>query len=770
VISNPHFGFHVSETGAGYTWSQNSRENQLTAWSNDPVVDPPSQAFYLRDLESENLWSPTAAPIRRDSGAYIVRHGRGYSSFEHESFEIRTVLTETLRGDDPVKISRLRIENRSDRSRKLSVTGYVEWVLGFNRGANSPYIITEIDRETRALFATNPMDAEFGRRVAFIDFGDRPVSITGDRGEFLGRNGNIERPAALFRDSALSGTVGAGLDPCGALQTEVELEAGESIELVFILGQAENREAARDLVRSYRRVDVDEALRETEKLWTGLLEQVQVRTPDRAMDLVLNGWLLYQTIACRFWARAAFYQAGGAIGFRDQLQDTMAFVTAEPGIARSHLLKVAARQFLEGDVQHWWHPPTGRGVRTHFSDDLLWLSYVLLHYLKVTEDYGILNEVIPFIEGPVLRADQEDAYFEPRTALKSSDAPLFEHCARAIDRSLIVGSHGLPLIGAGDWNDGMNRVGHEGKGESVWVAWFLLSILPEMTKIAESRGEKERAKAWSRHIRKLKESIETTGWDGDWYRRAYFDDGSPLGSNLNSECKIDSIAQTWSVLSGAGDPERARQAMLSLEKNLIKADEGLILLFTPPFDKVDQDPGYIKGYVPGVRENGGQYTHAAVWCVCAYAELGNGDRAMKLFSLLNPVLRTSSRTGVQTYKVEPYVMAADVYGVAPHVGRGGWTWYTGSSGWMYRSGIEFILGIRKRGEKLEVNPCFPAEWPGFEAKYRHGNTQYEIHVENTGKKGKGVTAIFVGEEKLPDGELISLVDDGHPKIVRVVLG
>jgi cyclic beta-1,2-glucan synthetase len=769
VISNAQFGFHVSETGSGYTWSQNSRENQLTAWSNDPIVDPSSEAIYLRDLESGNLWSPTAAPIRRETGTYVARHGRGYSVFEHDAFGIRSELTTTIGREDSVKIVRLQLENRSDRERKLSISGYVEWVLGFSRSLTAPYIITQIDRETGALFASNPMDAEFGRRVAFLDFGERPISVTGDRGEFIGRNGNLARPAALYRDTPLSGSVGAGLDPCGAMQTEITLGPGARFEMVILLGQTDNRERARDLIREYRRVDVDVLLAETDEKWTGLLDQVQVKTPDRAMDLLLNGWLLYQTIACRFWARAAFYQAGGAIGFRDQLQDTMAFVTAEPSLARGHILKVAARQFIEGDVQHWWHPPTGRGVRTHFSDDLLWLPYVLLHYLRVTEDQSVLDERVSFIEGAELRPDQEDAYFEPRTASADLSATLFEHAARAIDRSLAVGVHGLPIIGSGDWNDGMNRVGHEGKGESVWVGWFLLSIIPEMAKIAEIRGESARAGIWIEHASRLKAAIESAGWDGEWYRRAYFDDGTPLGSKENTECRIDSIAQTWAVLSGSGDPSRAREAMAAVEKNLVKSEEGLVLLFTPPFDQTAHDPGYIKGYVPGVRENGGQYTHAAVWCVCAFAELGEGDRAAQLFSMLNPIRRTASRTGVQTYKVEPYVMAADVYGVAPHVGRGGWTWYTGSSGWMYRSGVEFLLGIRKRGNRLEIDPCIPKEWPGFSAEYRHGKSLYQIQVENPGGVSRGVTTISIDGQKI-DSNSVPLVDDGKTRAVRVILG
>lgn len=770
VIANSQFGFQTSETGSGYTWSVNSRENQLTSWSNDPVVDPPSEVFYVRDLDSGDVWSPTTAPIRRDDGTYIIRHGHGYSSFQHESFGVETQLLQYLGGEDSVKISRLQLTNHTNRARKLSITGYVEWVLGFNRAATAPQVITEQDLETKALFATNPLNVEFGRRVAFLDMEGKHASFTGDRGEFIGRNGSLEKPGALFRMEAFSGSTGGAMDPCAAIQVEIVIAPGATEEVVCFLGQAETREAARTLITRYRSADLNVVLNETKKKWDGLLGKIQVRTPERAMDFILNGWLEYQTLACRFWARAAFYQASGAIGFRDQLQDSMAFIVAAPELAREHILKAASRQFSEGDVQHWWHPPTGRGVRTHFSDDLLWLPYVLLHYLKVTEDHSILDAEVPFIDGPLLRADQEDAYFEPRTAPAEGNANLFEHCARTLDRSLSVGSHGLPLIGSGDWNDGMNRVGHGGKGESVWVAWFLQSVLPGMITLAEKRGMNERADKWREHSKKLKTAIETEAWDGEWYRRAYFDDGTPLGSAKNDECKIDSIAQTWAILSASGDPARSVQAMGSVEKHLIKSEPGIILLFTPPFDKTENDPGYIKGYVPGVRENGGQYTHAAVWCVCAYAEMGNGTRATELFSMINPVSKASTHFGAQIYKVEPYVIAADIYGVAPHVGRGGWTWYTGSAGWMYRAGVEYILGIHKRGERLTLNPCIPEKWAGFSVSYRHGETRYEIQIDNPTHVSRGIVKIFIDDKESSVSDGIPLIHTGKIHQVRITMG
>ncbi|MBV8199028.1 MAG: phosphorylase, partial [Acidobacteria bacterium] len=584
VIANSGFGFQVSESGAGYTWAANSRENQLTPWSNDPVGDPAGEALYVRDEESGVLWGPTVLPIREEASPYVARHGQGYSRFEHAAHGVGLELLQFVPIADPIKISRLTIVNREDRPRRLSVTAYAEWVLGTSRGAMAPYVVTEIDAATGAMLARNAWNEELGGCVAFADLGGRQSAWTGDRSEFLGRNGAPDHPAALERlDHRLSGRVGAALDPCCALQAAVELRAGGSAEVVFLLGQGADVEQARELVRRYRSADLDAALAEVTRTWDDVAGALQVKTPDRSMDLLLNRWLIYQTLSCRFWARSAFYQAGGAYGFRDQLQDVMALTTARRDIAREHILRCAGRQFVEGDVQHWWHPPSGRGVRTHISDDLLWLPYVTLHYVEVTGERELLDVEVPFIEGPPVPEGKDDAYYAP--AVSQQRGSLFEHCARALDLRLAVGSHGLPLIGTGDWNDGMNRVGREGKGESVWLGWFLHSLLWEFAAIALGRGESARAARWGAHVAALKGALEEHGWDGDWYRRGYFDDGTPLGSASDAECRIDSIAQSWAVLSGAADKARAARAMAAVEEYLVRPGDGLVLLFTPPFDR-----------------------------------------------------------------------------------------------------------------------------------------------------------------------------------------
>ena len=768
VIANPGFGFQVSEAGSGSTWCGNSRENRLTPWSNDPVSDPSGEAFYIRDEDSGLIWGPTCLPIREATGSYVIRHGQGYSRFEHASHGIVLDLLQFVPLQDPIKITRLILENRSDFRRRLSVTAYVEWVLGVERGGTAPFVVTEMDPTTGAMFARNAWNREFADRVAFADLGGRQSCWTGDRTEFLGRNAGLDHPASLERGQPFSGRTGAGVDPCAALQTTVELEPGGRAEVLFLLGQGKSREESRSLVERYRKTSCDSALREVQEHWDGVLGTVQVKTPDPSMDLLLNRWLLYQTLSCRIWARSALYQSGGAYGFRDQLQDVLALGVTRPDILREHLLRAASRQFKEGDVQHWWHPPTGRGVRTRISDDRLWLPYAVAHYLETTEDQAVLDEEIPWLDGAALQDLQQEAYFEPTES--EERGTLFEHCARALDRSLHVGGHGLPLIGAGDWNDGLNRVGHQGRGESVWLGWFLLPNLGEFARIADRRGESERAARWRKRAASLLTALEREAWDGEWYRRAYYDDGTPLGSAADEECRIDSISQSWAVLTGAGNGDRARQAMESLERHLVRREDRLLLLLAPPFDLTPLDPGYIKAYPPGIRENGGHYTHAAIWSVLAFAELGEGDKAADLFDLLNPIHHAGSLAALHAYRVEPYVVAADIYSEPPHVGRGGWTWYTGAAGWLHRAGLEWILGFRKRGSTLYMNPCIPRQWRRFEVACRHGSTLYRITVENPNGVCRGVSRTSIDGKVIPGEAIIPLADDGREHDVQVVLG
>ncbi len=769
VIANPAFGFQVSVEGGGYSWSGNSRENQITPWSNDPVGDAPGEIFYLRDEESGALWGPTALPIREAGTTYVTRHGQGYSQFEHNSQGIALELIQYVPTDDPIKISRLKIHNTSGRTRQLSVTAYVEWVLGPSRSVSQTFISTESDADTKAILARNPWNLEVGARVAFVDLAGRQSSWTGDRTEFLGRNGTLDRPAALDDGAILSNRSGAGFDPCGALQTHLELKPNVVTEIVLLIGQGANKLEAQRLIAKYRAADLDAVLTRVTSLWDEVLGTIQVKTPDRSMDVLLNRWLLYQTLSCRIWARTGFYQASGAYGFRDQLQDVMALAPARPDLTRAHLLRAAGRQFVEGDVQHWWLPSSGRGVRTLFSDDRVWLPYAVAHYIEVTGDSGILDEKIPFLDGPVLKPGEHESFFLPTTA--DNSVTLYEHCALAIDTSLRTGQHGLPLIGTGDWNDGMNRVGAEGKGESVWLGWFLCATIAAFSQTAEMRGDSTRLANWRQHAATLRKSLEHEAWDGDWYRRGYFDDGTPLGSVSNSECRIDSIAQSWAVISQAADPVRAARAMAAVDKYLIHRDDGVALLFTPPFDHSAADPGRIKGYPPGLRENGGQYTHGAIWSVIAFAMLGDGNKAAELFSLLNPINHASTRVSIHRYKVEPYAIAADVYSVHPHIGRGGWTWYTGSAGWMYRAGLESILGFRLRGDRLHLDPCVPRAWPGFEVVFRYRSTRYEITVENPSGASRGIAHLEFDGVALEECKgQVMLKDDGATHQIRVTLG
>ena len=769
VIAYPHCGFQVSAEGAGYTWSLNSRENQLTPWSNDPVSDESGDVIYLRDEDTEEVWSATAQPCRDASATYVTTHGHGYSRFRHDARDIRVNLVQFVPVDDPVKISRLTLQNLSLRPRRLSVCAYAAFVLGPSRSTASAYVTTSLDEVTQAILASNEWTPGFGGHVAFLDLGGAQSEWTADRRAFIGRNGTLAQPLALRGRARLSGKTGGGLDPCGALKTFVTLQPGETREITIVLGQAASIEGARDLILRYRTRNLDHVLGEIRAQWSQILESVQVRTPDRAMDIMLNGWLLYQTLACRVWARSAFYQASGAFGFRDQLQDGMALVASRPDLTRAHLLRAAARQFIEGDVQHWWLPNTGQGVRTRITDDKAWLAYATLHYIEASGDVGVLDEFVPFLEGQWLRDGETESMFQPRVS--DHHASLYEHCALALDHSMALGQHGLPLIGSGDWNDGMNRVGEKGQGESVWLAWLHCATLSSFADVAEPRGDKARAASWREHVLALRAALEADGWDGAWYRRGYYDDGMPLGSASSEECRIDQIAQSWAVISGAGDPSHAHKAMASVEHALIKPDEGLALLFAPPFDKTALEPGYIKGYPPGIRENGGQYTHGALWSVIAYAMQGDGDKAAALFNMLNPVNHAQSPAQIARYRVEPYVVAADVYACAPHIGRGGWTWYTGSAGWMQRAGIENILGLRLLAGVLHLDPCIPSAWPGFSMKLKLGAARYEIVIENPHAKSRGISfASLDGAEISPKPLRIRLANDGGAHHIKVILG
>ncbi|HEY6184836.1 MAG TPA: hypothetical protein VIW67_21510, partial [Terriglobales bacterium] len=728
VIANSEFGTVISESGSAYTWSENAHEFRLTPWHNDSVTDGSGEAFFLRDEETGNFWSPTPLPAG-GTEPYVTRHGFGYTVFEHNEGGIHSELWVYVAPDAAVKFSVLKVSNNSGRSRRLSATGYVEWVLGDTRPKSTMHVMTESDPVTGALFARNPYNSEFPDRVAFFDSNQITRTVTGDRTEFLGRNGTLSNPAGMHRPR-LSGKLGAGFDPCAAIRVPFELAEGEEREIVFILGAGQSVVGAIELAERFRGTEAARtALEAVWHYWTHTLGTVNVDTPDQSINVMTNGWLLYQTLACRVWARSGHYQSGGAFGFRDQLQDVMALAHAEPGLIRKHLLLCASRQFREGDVQHWWHPPAGRGVRTHCSDDYLWLPLAVSRYVVSTGDTGVLDEAVAFLDGRPVKPEEDSYYDLPGRS--EATVTLYDHCVQAIKASLKRGEHGLPLIGSGDWNDGMNLVGEHGKGESVWLGFFLHEVLARFSELASRRGDLEFAEHCQTQAAQLSESIEQNGWDGEWYRRAYFDDGSPLGSASNGECQIDSIAQSWSVLSGAGDKQRSRMAMDSLDKRLVDRDHGLIKLLAPPFDKSDLNPGYIRGYVPGVRENGGQYTHAAIWAAMAFAAMGDSTRAWELFAMINPVNHSRSREDVAIYKVEPYVMPADIYALAPHIGRGGWTWYTGSAGWTYRLIVESLLGLRLEVDQLRFAPCFPADWTGFKVHYRFRETVYHITVLQT---------------------------------------
>ena len=766
VIAQPEFGCLVTEAGLGCTWAHNSGENRLTPWQNDKVRDTPAEAIYLRDEDTGQYWSPTPLPARADA-PYLIRHGAGYSIFRHASHRLEQTVRVFVIPDQPAKIVQLHLKNNAAYMRRISVTYYAEWVLGTVRENSAPYIVPEFSNDRLALLARNPYNLDYGQGVAFLASTRELNYVTTDRKEFLGQYGSYSHPAALQR-VGMSASLQAGSDPCAAAQLLLWLGPGETKEVTFLLGQGENRAEADRLIAHYHDIEnVQAAWESVKRFWDDILGQVQVKTPDASMDFMLNRWLLYQALSCRIWGRTAFYQSSGAFGFRDQLQDVTALVHTRPDLTREHILRAASHQFEQGDVLHWWHPPAGRGIRTHCSDNLLWLPYVTAHYVQTTGDESILSEHIPFLQAEPLKVDEHERYGQ--FSVGNQQATLYEHCIRAIQKGVTKGEHGIPLIGAHDWNDGMNHVGTAGEGESIWLGWFLHNTLETFAEICERMRDDEQATDFRSRLEPLGQALNEHGWDGDWYIRAYDDEGKPLGSHQNLECQIDSLAQSWSVISGASDPARAAKAMHSVYDQLVRKDDGLILLFTPPFDRTLRDVGYIQGYPPGVRENGGQYTHAAVWAVWAFAKLGQQDRAAALFHLLNPINHADSPEKISCYHVEPYVVAADVYGVEPYLGRGGWTWYSGSASWMYRAGLEAILGLRQQGDKLLIEPCIPSDWQEYSLDYRFGETIYHVQVKNLHGSNHGVSQVTVDGNPLSNGN-IPMIDDSRTHEVIVTLG
>jgi cyclic beta-1,2-glucan synthetase len=767
VLANSEGGALVTEAGLGYTWAINSQQNKLTPWSNDPLVDPSGQILYLRDQSSGAVWTPTPLPIR-EREPYVIRHGAGYTRYEHTSHELEQTLRVFVPPDEPVLVARLTLRNRTSRTRRISAYWYAEWTLGISRDQAQAYVVAEYDSEVQAVLARNTYNPEFGQRVAFAALDQPLAGFTVNRSEFLGRNGTPVKPRVPELGARMSGTRGEALDACAALATEIRLAPGEEKELVCLLGQGRDAPDARQIIERFRETGhAARALEATRARWDELLGSIEIKTPDPALDIMVNRWLPYQALACRIWGRSAFYQSGGAYGFRDQLQDSMALVYSRPRLAREHILRAAARQFVEGDVQHWWHPPSGRGIRTRISDDPLWLPYVVNHYIETTGDHAILDVQLPFLVAPLLAPDQPESFGEPDISMET--AALYEHCVRAIEHSLAFGAHGLPLMGTGDWNDGMNAVGEDGRGESVWLAWFLYANLARFGAICERRGDSDRAARYASRAHALAEALEENAWDGAWYRRAYFGDGTPLGSSQNEEARIDAIAQAWAVLSQAASAPRARAALAAVEQFLVRDVEQMILLLAPPFNQSIPSPGYIQGYVPGIRENGGQYTHGALWVVWAMLELGEAERAYELLRMLNPIQHARTPGDVARYQVEPYVVAADIYSHPRHLGRGGWTWYTGSAAWMYRLALEGFIGFILRGDRFTLDPRIPRAWPVFELTWRDGATTYSIRVENPSGVNSGVRTLLLDGTERPD-RWVPRVQDGKLHTVRVELG
>ncbi len=760
VIANHRFGFHVSAEGAIFTWANNSRDYQLTPWANDPTFNRPGEALYLVDRQSLKRFSPVSTVECDENIVYEACHGFGFSTFKSTHSEIALELTHTLDPEKPIRFSRLILTNEGKKPRSLRLYNYVEWVLGNVRTKYAPFIVSSYEARWGAHFIQNPYHIEKSQQVTFLSASEMPTSTTTNRAEFIGATGTVTHPNAIHKAGALSNTIAAGCDPCSAFAYDIDLLPGQTKEIIFYLGSAENRQEAEKLLDQARASDFEILLTKQKQQWSDFVSPFQVKTPDSSFNLMVNHWLPYQIYACRIMARAGFYQASGAFGFRDQLQDSLSLLLLEPQLAHDQLLNAAAHQFLEGDVQHWWLPDTNAGVRTRISDDIVWLAYATAFYVNTTGDDAFLDTLIPFIEGDVLKSGQQDAYFQPTQSSKV--ATVYEHCALALDLAIKrCGPHGLPLMLGGDWNDGMNLVGVEGKGESIWLGWFLGYTLQAFISLAKKRGDNSHMQIWSTYLERLTKSLEKNGWDGAWYRRGYFDDGTPLGSKINDECQIDTIAQSWAVISQMASPERQKQAMKSMLEHLYDKKGGFIRLFWPPFDKSTLEPGYIKGYPPGIRENGGQYTHGAIWSILALAEMGQNDEAYALFSAINPI---NHGQDPETYRVEPYVMAADIYAVEPRCGQGGWTWYTGSAGWFYRAATQAILGIQRQGDLLFLQPHLPSIWPKYEATMKFYDAVYSIKVK-WGPKNM----LYVNSKEYTEFHTgIKLQKTGQHEIIRIV--
>ena len=738
VLANADFGTQVSEAGGGTTWALNSRMNQLTPWSNDPVADAPSEWLLLQDRRTREVWSVTPSALGPAEVRYQVSHGQGFTRITHQRGHLEISASWCVDPDSAVKQVQLKVRNHGLRTRQLRVVAVCEWMLGAQRSDRAT-VRTALHRQRlargklTALLATQQeRGGGFGGGTAFLAFAAEPgvpqaseadadkdgEDWTCYRRELFDARGRAVLPDHFGRQQ------GSGGDPCAALARSLSLPAGAHGEACLLVGWAASPEQAQQLAAQAAVVAPAARLQAVRERWDALLGATTVKTPDPLFDALVNRWLLYQSVACRLWAKAGFYQAGGATGFRDQLQDALALTWAAPQMLYDQILRCAARQFAEGDVQHWWHAPQGAGVRTHFSDDLLWLPYAVAHYLGRTGDRSLLDEQLPFIEGMVIAEGAEDVYGTP--AVSGQTASVYEHAARSIDRSLRVGVHGLPLMGSGDWNDGMNRVGHQGRGESVWLAWFLCSVVADFGPVARSRGELERADHWDAAALGWKTALAGPAWDGEWYRRAFFDDGQPLGSQLNTEARIDLVAQAWAVLSGVAEPARQQQALAAVQTHLVDAQAGLIRLLDPPLVHAQPSAGYIQAYPPGVRENGGQYSHAGVWALMAQAAYAKTlaepadafDLAWQYWQCLSPAHRAAQPAQAAVYGAEPYVMAGDVYSAAPYTGRGGWSWYTGAASWMHRAAIESIFGLSIGPQTLAFVPALPSHWPQAELTLR----------------------------------------------------